>query len=207
MTTVAASPGQLVLDPTDSFRLTNTSTTEFDLDEVNKDWKNEPIKLSNTFTYTWARRKYIVGPGETLTVPWDIVRLNFGDPRSVNEVYQKYEDQNGEQGDIPPRGREVARLCVLHGIYAGNEIRLPECHSVRYITIRTMDGQEIFCPAVDIDGSISYGHREGDRDVQDPATMMATMKAQMQRMQEQMDAMNGNNPDLVNDVGRDQPRY
>ena len=73
--------------------------------------------------------------------------------------------------------------------------------------IRTMDGQEIFCPAVDIDGSISYGHREGDRDVQDPATMMATMKAQMQRMQEQMDAMNGNNPDLVNDVGRDQPRY
>jgi hypothetical protein len=188
--TIAASPGQLVIEPDQQFILTNNGT--------------EP------WSATWNRRKYTVPPGQHIVVPFDIIRVNFGDPRSVVGVQQKYEDADGNRGDINKREKEIERLAVLLGLYAGNESKIPDHPKVKHMKIETIDRQEIFCPAVDPDGMISYAHREATDNVQDTASLLAQMQRRLDQQQKLIDILAGveskeDGPD--DELGIDRPRF
>lgn len=164
--TIAASPGQLIIEPDQQFILTNNGTED------------------RTFTY--AHKKYVVEAGSHKVVPFDVIRLYFGDPRSVAGIEQRYEDPDGNpNARIAIRNKEIDRLSVMYGVYAGNEDKLPTHPLIRDFVIETLDRVEIFCPAVDPDGQISYAHREATNSVQDTATLLS----QMQRKQEQQQAL------------------
>lgn len=164
--TISASPGQLVIEPDQSFILTNNG--------------------SEDRSFTYAHKTYIVRSGEHKVVPFDIIRLYFGDPRSVVGTEQRYEDPDGNpNARIAKRDKEVSRLAVFYGLYEGNEAKVPDHPHIKDMVVETLDRVEIFCPAVDPDGTISYAHREATDTVQDTATLIA----QMQRRQDQQQAL------------------
>jgi hypothetical protein len=186
--TIAASPGQLVIEPDHQFILTN---------EGNKELR-----------FTYNRRTWIIPAGEHRVVPFDVVRLYFGDPRSVVGTQQKYQDSDGNNGDIPKREAEIRRLCVFYGLYAGNEAKLPDHPSVQFVKIQTVDQTEIFCPAVDPDGQISYAHREADDTLQNRDSMLRLMQQRLEQQQAQIDALRGiSHEEDEGEAGIDAPRF
>lgn len=200
--TIAASPGQLLIEPDDLFIVTNNSHGPFD----------PPFdKWDGTITLIWNHRSYIIPPGEHRSVPFDAVRKHFGDPRSVPHVEQKYEDRDGNKGNIATRSQEVDRLCVLYGLYAGNEVKLPDHPMVKDVVIETIDRIEIFCPAVDPDGSVGiYAHRESNDRVQDTASMLQLMERRLNQQQALIDQLRGSDANDEPDdeqIGIDRPRF
>ena len=194
--TIAASPGQLVIEPDQQFILTNNGDT--------------------TLKFTYAGRTYIVQSNEHKVVPFDVIRLYFGDPRSVVGIEQKYERSQGEgapqdlpTGNIAKRENEIQRLAILYGLYAGNEAKIPDLPQASPVKIETLDRIEIFCPAVDPDGIMTYAHREANDSVQDTHAMLARLQRQMVQQQNLIDELRGiqHDPEDDGDLIPDAPRF
>ena len=194
--TIAASPGQLVIEPDQQFILTNNGDT--------------------TLKFTYAGRTYIVQSNEHKVVPFDVIRLYFGDPRSVVGIEQKYERSQGEggpqdlpTGNIAKRENEIQRLAILYGLYAGNEAKIPDLPQVNNVKVETLDRIEIFCPAVDPEGIMTYAHREASNNVQDTATLLAQMQRKMEQQQAMIDELRGMTQDPSDDdeMVPDGPRF
>ena len=190
--TIAASPGQLVIEPDQQFVITNNGT------EARK--------------FTWASRHYVVEPGDHKVVPFDIVRLYFGDPRSVVGLEQRYEDtvDGNPNARIAKREKEIERLVVFYGLYAGNESKLPSHPLIKDFVVETLDHIEIFCPAVDPDGTITYAHREATDNVQDTASLLAQMQRKMEQQQNMIDELRGlvaEGDEDDDEPGVDHPRF
>lgn len=96
------------IDTGDIFRLRNDST---DADLV-----IEPSLL---------HKGYRIAPGRTGLVPFDIIRIWWGDPRSRWHVYTKFSDSK-ESGWVNKREDEIRRLGVLYGSYANDVATLLE---------------------------------------------------------------------------------
>jgi hypothetical protein len=62
-----------------------------------------------------ANKNYAVGAGQTVYVPFDLIKLYFGDPRS-GLMERSYKDEQGNRVHIPSREREVSRLTIMHGV-------------------------------------------------------------------------------------------
>lgn len=188
--TIAASPGQLVIEPDQQFILTNNGTE------------------NRTFTY--AHKKYVVEAGSHKVVPFDVIRLYFGDPRSVTGIEQRYEDPDGNpNARIGKREKEIDRLVVQYGLYPGAESSLPNHPLIRDFVVETLDRVEIFCPAVDPDGQISYAHREATNSVQDTATLLAQMQRKQEQQQALIDQLMGSQTEAPDDdeLVPDRPRF
>ena len=192
--TIAASPGQVIIEPDQQFIVTNNG--------------HEMVTL------TWNHRYYHIPPNEHRVVPFDAVRKHFGDPRSVPRTPQRYEDADGLKGDIPRREQEVERLSQLYGVFAGAKHGiesledLPNHPLIKDIVVETIDRIEIFCPAVDPDGTTSYAHREANDNVQDTASMLAAMQRRMDQQQALIDKLSGvveEGPD--DELSVDRPRF
>jgi hypothetical protein len=134
--------------------------------------------------FSWDGEDYLGGleAGQAKLVPFDLVRVFFGDPRSVNGVQGRTEDKNGV-GDIAPRENEIRRLCVLYGIYDVNADLLAQ--AVPDVTITTGDDIEVICPATDPDGKHSYGFEASSAEVHDVATQLSKMREQIKMLETQ----------------------
>jgi hypothetical protein len=195
--TIAASPGQLVIEPDQQFIITNNG--------------DEALRLR------WDSRTYVIEPSDHKVVPFDVVRVYYGDPRSVGKVEQKYDEQREIGGRKNPnayiaaRNAEVDRLAVLYGLYAGREAELPTHPKIKDVVITTIDRIEVFCPAVDPEGLFTYAYREANDNVQDTATLLAVMQRKMEQQQHLIDELAGrlssDTPDDDEDVGIDAPRF
>ena len=193
--TIAASPGQLVIEPDQQFRLTNNG--------------------DESRTFKWDHRKYVVEAHSHRIVPFDVIRLYFGDPRSVRGIEQRYEDTVGNPPNpnarVAKREKEVERLAVLYGLYAGKEQDLPNHPSIRDFVVETFDGVEIFCPAVDPEGEITYAHREATDNVQDTAALLAMMQRKQEQQQALIDQLlgkvNAAEDHEDDEPGIDRPRF
>jgi len=137
--------------------------------------------------FLWDGEDYLGGleAGQAKLVPFDLVRVFFGDPRSVPGVQGRTEDKRGI-GDIPPREHEIRRLATLYGIYDVNLIRLSE--AVPDVTITTGDDIEIICPATDPEGKHVYGYEHDTAEVHDVATQLSKMREQIKMLESQAKA-------------------
>lgn len=73
--------------------------------------------------FTVAGKNYAVGAGQTVYVPFDLVKLYFGDPRS-GLMERSYKDESGNRIHIPSRARELDRLGTWYGLeIKQNEIK------------------------------------------------------------------------------------
>ena len=156
--------------------------------------------------FVWDGEDYLGGleAGKAKLVPFDLVRVFFGDPRSVPGVRGRTEDRHGQVGDIPPREHEIRRLATLYGIYDVNMGRLAE--AVPDVEITTADGVTVVCPAIDPDGSHVYGHDADSAEIHDVATQLQHMREQIALLEQQAKAegKRGSKND-GSDVGHDGP--
>ena len=137
--------------------------------------------------YVWDGTDYLGGleAGQAKLVPFDLVRVYFGDPRSVPGVQGRTEDKRGI-GDIPPREHEIRRLACLYGLYEANAPLLPQ--AVPNVSIFTADDDEVICPATDPEGEHIYGYDHTAVEVNDPATRFEQLEAEMRMIKAQMRA-------------------
>lgn len=149
----------------------------------------------------YARIPYPVAAGGKEIVPFDVIALIFGDPRSRNGMIQKYKDSRGE-GMIQSREAELGRISVFWGVYEQNIAALPNV--VPDISIFTLQGQEIVPPCFDPYGDNIYGFEKGPVDTQQgAAAQLAAMQESMDQMKAQMDLLisqGDNDADIPEDL-------
>jgi hypothetical protein len=182
------------LDVTDSFMIENLCSPEWaakqdpERNVPGSWWKIEPDG-SITLTYTYARRPYVIFQGEKKVVPFDILRLYFGDPRCSTErtTYRGLDAANNTiTGTLETRAFELNRLRTFYGCYHTSH-RLEDILPEVYIT--DVQNNPIVPLAFDPNGDFIYGHVEDDKPTHDVATKLATYEANIARMQQQMDAL------------------
>jgi len=157
--------------------------------------------------FVWDGVDYLGGmeKGEQRFVPFDVVRVYFGDPRSIMTQGQRFEDRKGKVGDIAPRPEETRRLSVLYGLYDTDAVKVSEI--VPDVTITTADEHEVFCPATDPGGLHVYGHISDSAENYDIASTIEQMKMQIRMLEEQQKANYKKGDDNSgDDVETDAPR-
>lgn len=171
--------GQVTIDSGDHFFVENHG--------------NEPME------FVWAKRHYKVGVSKKKLVPFEVIALYFGDPRSVVGQIQKYQDSTGP-GEVPERYAEVQRLAVRYGVYeqgmddiatAVNDENTRLAHNgmkslrIENFAARISDteGNYIIPPLFDRDGLEAYGFNLGDENSQDLATIIRNLQSRLDHVE------------------------
>jgi hypothetical protein len=189
-------PKQLLLDSGDSFYIEN----------------HNPEK---SLEFGWAGRTYHIGPMKKRLVPFDVVALYYGDPRSRVGQILSFQDSTGS-GQVPERHSEVKRLCIRYGVYeqgAGNIIeslaqrqqeermagRTPLRDENLQVRITTDTGEEIVPPLFDHEGTLSrYEFTHGTTRSDDVATIIDNLTTRINQLEDQknaLDDLGGENDD------------
>jgi len=146
----------------------------------------------------YARIEYDVGPGEEVAVPFPVIALYFGDPRSQNIVVEA-EDSLGVHR-VPTRESELLRLSVFYGIYQQGVKQL-HAH-IPDVSIFTLDHIEIIPPCFDPKGEHVYGFKKSLHKNDDIATIISDLQDQIDSLKSREDARADNDGELVEDVPR-----
>lgn len=148
----------------------------------------------------YARVAYRCEPGESAIVPWPVVALYFGDPRSQMDKIVSAEDSQGVH-QVPTRGNELLRLSVYWGVYEQGVDVLASI--IPDVTISTLTGIEIVPPCFDPYGEHVYGHKRSMQKSTDIATLMGDLQEQLDELRGKYDSiqLNGDNDgQLVEDT-------
>lgn len=169
-----------------------------------------PLTMPNGRTplLKYAKIPYPLGPGEREIVPFDLIALLFGDPRSRNGMVQKFKDSKGS-GMIQSREAELSRISVFWGVYEQGVDTL--VNVVPDVSVFTLQNQEIIVPCFDPYGDHSYGFETGPIDTQQgAAAQLIELQKQMDQMKEMMEALqNGgdNDEEIPEDLPHDHPAF
>ncbi len=192
MTTIAARHPVINID--DHFLITNGF--------VEPESFTSPLWMPNTkildpcaLRLAWDRREYIIEPGETMQVPFDALRLKFGDPRSVVGLDHRFAADDGRNGIIPKREAEVIRLSIAWGLYQQGMHLLPGFPPIKHAKVTTIaltdqPPMEIFTPAIDPQGRMAlYGHPEVEPNRADFLSIMESMENRMARQTREIEIL------------------
>ena len=102
-----------------------------------------------TWAFGWARKKWVVKPGETDFIPFPAVVLALGDPRSEVGNMLSYSSDDGTRGVVLPRYDELCRLFARYGIEQENVDALVDF--APRLRVETMAGEPVIFPAQDPD--------------------------------------------------------
>lgn len=147
-------------------------------------------------------RTYRIPPHRWAIVPFDLVRVFWGDPRSRKGVYTPFCDSR-EKGWANKREAEITRLGVLYGSYAGDVGALNAAEwstnsalgrtgspkTVPHpITVRNQAGDEIVPPAFDRTGEMVYGAVKTDSaDLSDEVAYRNHLERQIDELKSRLD--------------------
>jgi hypothetical protein len=168
--------------------------------------------------YQWAKVVYGIAPSEKKYLPFPIVALYYGDPRSRIGMVQNFQDSTGE-GQVPERNSELMRLCVRYGVYEQGMEAIHETMQTNivngdhsplddrnfYVTITNAEGQEIFPPLFDPKGEFVYGFTKDMQKSGDVATIIDNLQAQIDELRRDKEAMDVRGYDNNEDIGVDEP--
>lgn len=134
----------------------------------------------------WARVAYRCEGREKVIVPWPVIALYFGDPRSQMDKIVKAEDSQGEHS-VPMRPAELLRLSVFWGVYEQGVDALAAM--IPDVTISTLTGVEIVPPCFDPYGEHIYGHKRSMQKSSDIATLMGQMQEELDELRARYDSI------------------
>lgn len=144
----------------------------------------------------WARIAYRLEAGDETIVPWPVIALYFGDPRSQMDKIVKAEDSLGEH-QVPMRPAELLRLSVFWGVYEQGVDALAAV--VPDVTIQTLTRVEIIPPVFDPYCEHIYGFQRSMGKSQDVATLMGELQDQLDELRSKYDSIqvNGDNDGVI----------
>lgn len=180
-----ATPSNTVIDTGEQFRLRNDSPTE-------------------ELVIRHEKRVIRVAPGKSAIVPFDVIRVFWGDPRSRVGVFGKFSDSR-ENGYVNKREDEITRLGVMYGSYASDQATLidpewtmgspfaNEPKKVPHpISVQTEDGQIVVPACFDETGEAVYAALKNDsEDLNDVVQYRQHLEAQMDALREELRATQG----------------
>jgi hypothetical protein len=161
---------------------------------------------TNTIVFGWAKREYAIAPGKKRLVPFDVVTLCYGDPRSRVGQILSYSDSTGS-GQIPDRNAEVQRLSVRYGVYEQGmedikhwfevenrklieDDKPPMNDAIWHTKVTTETGEEVMTPLFDHSGTSSnYGYSEATQRSDDVATMLENLRSRIDYLEAQKDSL------------------
>lgn len=103
---------------------------------------------SRIFRGMWDLAEYVIAPGRTEFMPFEAMKLFFGDPRSTDKV-RSQRDAKGLVAFLPDRAGEVRRLRLLYnhgfGEYTGQEGPdiVWEQDKIPHVAVYTLDDELI----------------------------------------------------------------
>lgn len=116
------------------------------------------VSDTETYSFRWARKFYIVAPGESKHVIFEALVDALGDPRSMDNEVVVFNDGNGSRGIIMERHNELSRL---FGKYAVENERLDDTWDEKTqkmepglltmtpdVVCETMNGQHVTFPGL-----------------------------------------------------------
>jgi len=116
---------------------------------------------SKTYVFAWNRKGYVLEPGETKFVLFEALVDTMGDPRSMDNEVQKYNDGNGGQGLVMQRSFELDRLFARYAILGSHlddskdpktgEVILGLLSKTPRVSVETLTGERVVFPATNPD--------------------------------------------------------
>lgn len=134
----------------------------------------------------YNRIVYRCEPGEKVIVPWAVIALYFGDPRSQMDKVIEAEDSQGIH-KVPARGNELLRLSVYYGVYEQGVDSLAAV--IPHVRITTLAGVEIIPPCFDPECEYMYGFNKSTQKSGDVATLINNLQEQIDALKTQQHSM------------------
>lgn len=110
------------------------------------------VKVQNIgdriFRGWWDLAEYVIPPNGTEFMPFEAMKLFFGDPRAIDKV-RSQRDNKGLVAFLPDRAGEVRRLRLMYdhgfGEYTGKEGPdvVWEHNKIPHVRVETLDGVQI----------------------------------------------------------------
>ena len=181
-----AAPSTIVIDSGETFRLRNDHPTD-------------------DLVVTHGKRKYSIGPGKTGLVPFEVIRVWWGDPRSRPNVFTKFSDSL-EAGHVNKREAEIARLGVMYGSYVAdvdslNDPEWPPGDPRRGVepkrtpwpvTVTTEGGQVVVPACFDRTSEAVYGSVQSESaDLNDQVQYQQHVETELDRLREELRRIQG----------------
>ncbi len=186
--------------------LPRTSETILDTGMHYKIRNNSESRLTTgdgkTDLLRWNKIAYRCEPGEEVIVPWPVIALYFGDPRSRHGQISEAQDSQGLH-QVPSRGNELLRLSVFYGTYEHQVEILASV--IPDVSIFTLDDIEIIPPCFDPDGDFIYGFHRNMQKSGDVATLIDDLQSQIDSLKEaqaRRDEHGDNDRELPEDIPR-----
>jgi hypothetical protein len=182
---------------------------------------------SRTLTFVWAKIHYNIAPGKKRIVPFEVVCLYFGDPRSKLGAAVPYKDSRGS-GTVPERMGEVQRLSVRYGVYEQGMESIAEAVEVEnarlaqlnessiqtfkpllsdnfHARITDLESNPIITPLFDHDGSVTYGFALDDEKSNDIAAIIQNYERRLAALEGKEAVMDINGPNDDEGIPIDNP--
>lgn len=174
MTVILPRSNEVILDTGLNYYVQNNTT--------------EPLTLPDRKTplLRWNKVAYRCNPGERVIVPWQVIALYFGDPRSRHDEVVQAKDSQGVH-HVPSRGDELFRLSVFYGVYEQGVDILAS--AIPDVSIYTLDNVEIIPPCFDPDAEFTYGYQRNMQKTGDVATLIDQMERAQADLQAQLDQL------------------
>ncbi|MGI0134590.1 MAG: hypothetical protein ACREBW_06505 [Candidatus Micrarchaeaceae archaeon] len=168
----------------------------------------DPVSITNDtdadLSFSWAKRQYRIRAHQSALVPFELVVLNFGDPRSQTDAQKIEHKDSGKIDFIPSRSSELHRISVLWGCYEDNLASLPSI--IPQVSIKTSEGAELIPIAFDPTGERVASTEQAD--LMDPVQLRSYLTQQRQRIQaleDQLDIRTRTDIEQVEDITEDVP--
>ena len=185
-----------------------------DIFRLRNDSKDETLVIPASLTY----KQYTIPPGKTALVPFEPIRVWWGDPRCKPEIMTRFRDSsipNGApRGFINKREDEIRRLGVLYGSYASDIDSLLDPEFQRGsphfgepkrvphpVSIQTESGEKIVPLCFDREGTVYPAIDNSDESLTDEVAYRTYLEKRMDEMREELNRVSGRSDDAEVDAG------
>jgi hypothetical protein len=119
------------------------------------------LKVTNahqaeTYTFEWAQKGYVLEPGESKFVPFEALVDRLGDPRSMDNEVQRYNDGKGNKGIVMHRAFELERLFTRYAVIGSHledttdkagDVVPGLLSKTPHVEVETLNGERVIFPA------------------------------------------------------------
>jgi hypothetical protein len=112
---------------------------------------------ADTYVFEWNRKGFVLEPGQSKFVLFEALVDKLGDPRSMDDEVQRYNDGNGNQGTVMQRSFEMERLFTRYAVLGSHlddskdprtgETVLGLLSKTPHVEVETLNGERVVFPA------------------------------------------------------------
>lgn len=152
---------------------------------------------SETYIFEWNRKAFVLEPGESKFVLFEALVDKLGDPRSMEEEVQRYNDGAGNQGIVMQRAFELDRLFSRYAVLGSHlqDTRDKDGGTTRgllsktpHVEVKTLNGERVVFPATRPDMLPFPLHNVDERKINtDTVKVMDKLAAENEEMRASLD--------------------